>query len=115
MSRRTHTHPSRSLAVAGLLMAASVAVSNIGVAQSVGPEHALMNRYSVTTRNPSAPRAVLSAPSEPAVAYSVTGERVLLNRVPAAAWSTRFGWGGAPAVARELVIDGEAALLGKRE
>jgi hypothetical protein len=115
MSRHIRTHRSGILAAAGLLVTASLTLPSIGLAQSAVPEHALMNRFSVGSRIPSAPRALLSAPADPAGDSALIGERALLGRTPSASWSTRFEWGAVPVPRRELVIDGEAALLGKRD
>ena len=113
MSRHTHTHRSRGLAVAGLLATAYLALPSIGAAQSAVPERALLNQVSFTPVRPSGLRVPLAAPADPAVGSAITGEQALLGHTPADAWGAAFESSGVPAQRRRTKIDGEAALLGK--
>src|SRR5262249_39048734 len=113
MSRNTRTHRSRSLALAGFLVAASLALPKLGLAQADISEHALFNQVSVTSFRPSGPRAHPAAAAEPAVSPGITGERALLGHTPALPWGASFNSTGVPAQPRRTEINGEAALLGR--
>jgi len=115
MSGNAHIHRSRGFALVGSLVAASLALPSISHAQSVAPEYALLYQVTVTAGIPPALHMFRSAPADPSAGSGVTGEQALLGRTAPLARSDRSEWSAVAVPPRRLVIDGEAALMGKRD
>lgn len=115
MSDTIHSRLSRALAVAGMLIAASLLRPGVTTAQAVSPERALLNRPSPEVGFPAGLRPVFLAPAGPAAASGITGEQALQGHTPSQVWTTGFELGVVSIGPGRPPIDGAEALLGRRE
>jgi hypothetical protein len=115
MSNTTHTHLSRALATAGLLVAASLARPGGAGAQVVSPERSLLNRTTVAADFRPRFRAVGYPADDRIVGSDVSGEQALLGRTAPYVWITGFELDVVPTFIGRPPIDGPGALLGRRD
>ena len=116
MSDTIHSRLSRALAVAGMLIAASLLRPGVTTAQAVSPERALLNRPSPEAGFAAGLRPVFLGPAGPADAASgITGEQALQGHTPSQVWTTGFELGVVSIGPGRPPIEGAEALLGRRE
>ena len=112
MSNTIHTHLSRALATAGLLVAASLVRPGGAVAQAASPERSLLNRTTATADFLPRFRAIGYPADDRIVGSDVSGEQALLGRTAPHLWIT--GFEAVPTSIGRPPIDGPEALLGRR-
>ena len=115
MSNTTHTHFSRALATAGLLVAASFVRPGSALAQAASPERSLLNRTTVAADFLPRFRAVGYPADDRIVGSDVSGEQALLGRTPPYVWITGVEQDVVPTFIGRPPIDGPEALLGRRD
>jgi hypothetical protein len=115
MSRTIYTDLSRTILVAGIFAGAGLVRPGGAAAQTVSPEQALLNRAAVGSRFPTGFGRVSGAPADPPVTAQVSGEQALLGRTAPGSWTLELEPAAVPSWARRAPMDGEAALLGRRD
>ena len=115
MSDRIHTPLWRSLAAAGLLIAAGLVRPDVTLAQTVTPEQALQSRGPAALAFPAGLTAISYPSHGPAVDSPISGEQALLGRTGANIGTPEFELGVLPARTGRPPVDGAEALLGRRD
>jgi len=109
---RTIKFTSRTLAITGALLAATLAAPVAGHAQAITAERTLLNLTATPSFAPGRPSSARTTPTDPGVPGSVEGARALLGRTPRERQELDRG----PAAVDSPVgapVDGERALLGQ--
>ena len=115
MSNTTHTHLSRVLATAGLLVAASLVRPGGAVAQAASPERSLLNRTTVAADFLPRFSAVAYPADDRKVGSDVSGEQALLGRTAPHVWITGVELDVVPTFISRPPVNGPEALLGRRD
>jgi hypothetical protein len=115
MSRRIYTDLSKAIAVAAIFAGAGLVRPGVAAAQTVNPEHALLNRAPAGYRFFAGFGTISRSPLDPAVTAQVTGEQALLGRTAPGSWTLKLDPATVSTPIGRGPIDGRAALLGRQD
>lgn len=109
MSRATQSTSRRTLAVAGAILAASLAAPAMSHAQAVTSERMLLNHIAIPPMAPARYNSSRTAPSEAGLVRREEGARALLGLTPIQYPELQRS----PGSGAGAQVDGERALLGQ--